>query len=144
MAVTRTHFRFRIDVWTANGESIVGHVAGIEDYELVLGTFRAACEPWPGTRITLRQGTRVIEDRLAAAAGNSVAAPRGLRTRHAEKISTPLPVTDLVGDKAFPARKATHKMWMFFNNLRPMAKLLKKGRKSLIGVKNGPARWSPR
>jgi hypothetical protein len=34
MAVTRTHFRFRIDVWTANGESIVGHVAGIEDYEL--------------------------------------------------------------------------------------------------------------
>jgi hypothetical protein len=35
MAVTRTHFRFRIDVWTANGESIVGHVAGIEDYELV-------------------------------------------------------------------------------------------------------------
>jgi hypothetical protein len=33
MAVTRTHFRFRIDVWTANGESIVGHVAGIEDYE---------------------------------------------------------------------------------------------------------------
>src|SRR5262249_6980305 len=38
MAVTRTHFRFRIDVWTANSESIVGHVAGIEDYELVLGT----------------------------------------------------------------------------------------------------------
>ena len=36
MAVTRTHFRFPIDVWTANGESIVGHVAGIEDYELVL------------------------------------------------------------------------------------------------------------
>ena len=39
MAVTRTHFRFRINVWTANSESIVGHVAGIEDYELVLGTF---------------------------------------------------------------------------------------------------------
>ena len=30
---TRTHFPFRIDVWTANGESIVGHVAGVEDYE---------------------------------------------------------------------------------------------------------------
>jgi hypothetical protein len=28
MAVTRRHFRFRIDVWTANGESIVGHVTG--------------------------------------------------------------------------------------------------------------------
>jgi len=25
MAVTRTHFTFRIDVWTANGESIVEH-----------------------------------------------------------------------------------------------------------------------
>jgi hypothetical protein len=27
MAVTRTHFRFRIDVCPANGESIVGHDA---------------------------------------------------------------------------------------------------------------------
>jgi hypothetical protein len=25
-------------------------------------TFRAACERWPGTPITLRQGARVIED----------------------------------------------------------------------------------
>src|SRR5262245_11132573 len=49
MAVTRTHFRFRIDVWTANSESIVGHVAGIEDYELVLGTFRPACPLSCGT-----------------------------------------------------------------------------------------------
>jgi len=29
MAVTRTHFPFRIDVWTANDESIVEHVAGV-------------------------------------------------------------------------------------------------------------------
>jgi hypothetical protein len=29
---TRTYFPFRIDVWTANGESIVEHVAGVEDY----------------------------------------------------------------------------------------------------------------
>jgi hypothetical protein len=28
MTTTRTHFPFRIDVWTANGESIVEHVAG--------------------------------------------------------------------------------------------------------------------
>src|SRR5262249_33214462 len=61
MAVTRTHFRFRIDVWTANSESIVGHVAGIEDYELVLGTSRLACERWPRVPITpaaRRQGRR--------------------------------------------------------------------------------------
>jgi hypothetical protein len=59
MTVTRTHFRFRIDVWTANGESM--HVAGIEDYELVLGTFRLARERWPRVPITLRHGARVIE-----------------------------------------------------------------------------------
>src|SRR5260370_42526497 len=35
MAVMRAHLRFCIDVWTANGESILGHVAGIGDYELV-------------------------------------------------------------------------------------------------------------
>jgi len=27
-----------------------------------LATFRAACQRWPGTPITLRQGARVIED----------------------------------------------------------------------------------
>ena len=62
MAVTRTHFAFRVDTWTANGESIVEHVAGVEDYQVALATFRAACERWPGTPITLRQGARVIED----------------------------------------------------------------------------------
>jgi hypothetical protein len=29
---------------------------GIEDYQVALVTFRAACERWPGTPITLRQG----------------------------------------------------------------------------------------
>jgi hypothetical protein len=58
----RTHFTFRVDTWTPDGESIVEHVAGIEDYQLVLATYRAACERWPGTPITLRQGARVIED----------------------------------------------------------------------------------
>jgi hypothetical protein len=58
---TRTHFNFRIDIWTANGESIVEHVAGIEDYQIALATYRAACERWPSTPITLRQGSRVVE-----------------------------------------------------------------------------------
>jgi len=30
--------------------------------QLAVATFRAACERWPGTAITLRQGARVIED----------------------------------------------------------------------------------
>ena len=59
---TRTHFTFRIDLWTADGESIVEHVAGVEDYQFALATYRAACERWPGVPITLRQGARVIED----------------------------------------------------------------------------------
>jgi hypothetical protein len=53
---TRTPFTFRIDTWTPDGESIVEHVAGIEDYQVALVTYRAACQRWPGIPITLRQG----------------------------------------------------------------------------------------
>jgi hypothetical protein len=48
--------------WTPDGKSIVEHVAGVEDYQVALITFRAVCERWPGTPITLRQGAPVIED----------------------------------------------------------------------------------
>src|SRR5262249_46062898 len=41
MAVTRTHFTFRVDTWTPDGESVVEHVAGVEDYQVALAT----CEP---------------------------------------------------------------------------------------------------
>jgi hypothetical protein len=57
-----THFTSRVDTWTPDGESIVEHVAGVEDYQVALAPYRAACERWPGTPITLRQGSRVIED----------------------------------------------------------------------------------
>jgi len=30
-----------------DGESIVDHVAGVEDYQVALATYRAACERWP-------------------------------------------------------------------------------------------------
>src|SRR5262249_57777285 len=46
---TRTHFTFRVDTWTPDGESIVEHVAGVEDYQVALATYRAACERCPGT-----------------------------------------------------------------------------------------------
>jgi hypothetical protein len=62
VTTTRTHFTYRIDTWTPDGESIVEHIAGVEDYQVALATFRAACERWPGVPITLRQGARVIED----------------------------------------------------------------------------------
>ena len=59
---TRTHFTFRIDTWTPDGKTIVEHVAGVEDYQLALATYLAACQRWPGIPVTLRQGNRVIED----------------------------------------------------------------------------------
>jgi hypothetical protein len=49
MSTLRTHFTFRVDTWTSDGESIVEHVAGVEDYQVALATYRAACERWPGT-----------------------------------------------------------------------------------------------
>jgi hypothetical protein len=69
MTTTRSHFTFRVDTWTPDGESIVEHVAGVEDYQVALATFLAACQRWPGTPITLRQGARVIEDSQALARG---------------------------------------------------------------------------
>jgi hypothetical protein len=62
MSTTRTQFTFRVDTGTPDGESIVEHVAGIEDYQVALVTYRAACQRWPGIPSTLRQGARVIED----------------------------------------------------------------------------------
>jgi hypothetical protein len=41
MTPTRTHFAFRVDTWTPDGESIVEHVADIEDYLFALATYRA-------------------------------------------------------------------------------------------------------
>jgi hypothetical protein len=69
--VNRTHFLYRIDTWTIDGEYVIEHLAGIEDCQLAMATYRAACKRWPGTVITLRQGARVIED-------NRPVHPRGL------------------------------------------------------------------
>jgi len=54
---------FRVDTWTPGGESIVEHVAGVEDYQVALATYRAACvNAGPARPFTLRRGARVIED----------------------------------------------------------------------------------
>jgi hypothetical protein len=60
--VNRTHFLYRIDMWTIDGEHVIEHLAGIEDFQLAMVTYRAACTRWPGAAITLRQGAKVIED----------------------------------------------------------------------------------
>ena len=57
---TKTHFAFRVDIWDDTGDSIVEHVAGIDDFEVAEATYRAAVACWPAARITLRQGIRVV------------------------------------------------------------------------------------
>jgi hypothetical protein len=54
----RIHFSFRIDMWTDDGENVIEHLAGVEDFTVALETCRAARERWPKTAITLRQGAR--------------------------------------------------------------------------------------
>jgi hypothetical protein len=36
MTATWTHFTFRVDTWTPDGERIVEHVAGVQDFEVAL------------------------------------------------------------------------------------------------------------
>ena len=59
---TKTHFAFRVDIWDDKGDSIVEHVAGVDDFEVAEATYRAAVARWPAARITLRQGVRVVHD----------------------------------------------------------------------------------
>jgi hypothetical protein len=44
------------------GDSIVEHVAGVDDFEVAEATYQAAIGRWPSARITLRQGIRVVHD----------------------------------------------------------------------------------
>jgi hypothetical protein len=62
---TKTHFAFRVDIWDDTGESIVEHVAGVDDFEVAQATYRAAVARWPAPRITLRQGARVVHDAMS-------------------------------------------------------------------------------
>jgi hypothetical protein len=48
--VNRTHFLYRVDMWTIDGE----HLAGSEDFQLAMVTYRAACQRWPGASITFK------------------------------------------------------------------------------------------
>lgn len=60
--LARTHFVYRIDIWTDDGKSILEHLAGVENLIVARAAYRAACERWPNAVITLRQGARVVED----------------------------------------------------------------------------------
>jgi len=57
---TKTHFAFHVDIWDDSGNSIVEHVAGVDDFEVAEAAYRAAVARWPSARITLRQSARVM------------------------------------------------------------------------------------
>jgi hypothetical protein len=58
---TRVHFLHRIDMWSRDDARVIEHLAGVEDFQVAMATYRAPCERWPGIPITLTQGARVIE-----------------------------------------------------------------------------------
>jgi hypothetical protein len=43
MTTAKHHFAFRIDTCTPDGGSILEQVALVEDYQVALATYRAAC-----------------------------------------------------------------------------------------------------
>ena len=60
--MTKTTFPYRIDRWDADGNSVIEHVADIDDLTVAKAIYEAACKRWLGANITLREGARVIED----------------------------------------------------------------------------------
>jgi hypothetical protein len=63
---TKTHFAFRIDIWDDTGDSIVEHVAGVDDFEVAEATYRAAVARWPTARIArVRLAPRASDRRLS-------------------------------------------------------------------------------
>jgi hypothetical protein len=47
-------------VWDDRGDSIVRHVAGVDDFETAVATYWEACRRRPKANITLRQGARIV------------------------------------------------------------------------------------
>jgi hypothetical protein len=60
--VTKTYFSFRVDVWDEAGDSIVEHVARIDDFETAMATYWGAIQRWPKAKITLLARARAEMD----------------------------------------------------------------------------------
>src|SRR5438034_11717651 len=66
---TKIYFAFRVDIWDDTGDSIVEHVAGVDDFEVAEATYRAAVARWPRARITLRTVASAHRRTVARRAG---------------------------------------------------------------------------
>ena len=61
MTISETDFAYSLDRWDTHGGNIIHHIANIDDLELAMAAYEAACKQWPGEAITLRQGARIIK-----------------------------------------------------------------------------------
>ena len=43
----RARFAYRIDMWDAEGENTIEHLAGVEDLQFAKAAYLAACKRWP-------------------------------------------------------------------------------------------------
>jgi hypothetical protein len=50
--LTITTFPYRIDRWDADGNSVLEHLADIDDLIVTRAIYEAACKRWPGEHIT--------------------------------------------------------------------------------------------
>jgi hypothetical protein len=56
------HHAHSIDRWDdSKGSNLYEHLAGVNDLLLAQATFDAAVKRWPGAKITLRNGARIID-----------------------------------------------------------------------------------
>jgi hypothetical protein len=63
-----THHAHSIDRWDdAIGANLYEHLAGVNDLLFARAYFAAAVERWPGAKLTLRNGARIIEKTWPAA-----------------------------------------------------------------------------
>ena len=62
----RKRFSHRIDMWDDDGENVLEHLAGVEDFDLAMAAYRAACLRWPGAAITIRLGRPLCTEKLVA------------------------------------------------------------------------------
>jgi hypothetical protein len=61
MMNAETDFAYRVDRWDTYGGNIIHHIANMNDLELAMAAYEAACKQWPGEIITLRQGALLIK-----------------------------------------------------------------------------------
>jgi hypothetical protein len=46
----RTHFAYRIDLWTDDENEVVEHLTDVDDLTIALATYHAACKRWMTVR----------------------------------------------------------------------------------------------